>query len=418
MPLFHPLLLMMTVTSGPSEPCSGPLTRAAVVDCAAASSPRLVAARASVDAARGLSDAARVILPSNPTVSVTVGQRWNTNDDRALNVAGTLSQRLEISGQRRQRKDAADALVARREGGLEASTRDVIARALLAYYDVLAARAELLVISQGHATALQMQEVASARATAGLGMPLDTDLAAAEVAALQEQQALATGAVRAAEARLASALGLDPAGSLPDVIGELTPVAVPGGLTAATLGATTRPELAERQAQTEQVQAELSLLKRGRIPSPALSLFAQTDGFNERVIGGGLSMPIPLPFPLGRTNKGEIDGARARIDESNARLASAQRRVTLEATAAFHDYEAHKSAANAYRPDAEASARASLGTLASEIERGTLPVRDALLTQQALLRMLLRAVESKHGMCQAAVALALAAGHPLQEGAP
>ncbi len=418
MPLFHPFLFMMVVTSSPSDPCTGPLNRAAVVDCAAASSPRIAAARASVDAARGLSDAARVLLPSNPTVSVTVGQRWNTNDDRALNVAGTLSQRLEISGQRRQRKDAADALVARREGGLETSTRDVIARALLAYYDVLAARAELVVISQGHATALQMQEVASARATVGLGMPLDTDLAAAEVAALQEQQALATGAVRAAEAGLASALGLDPAGSLPDVLGDLSPVDVPEDLAVSTQSAAARPELAQQRAQTAQAQAELALLKRGRVPSPALSIFAQTDGFNERVIGGGLSLPIPLPFPLGRTNKGEIDGARARIEESSARLASTQRRVTLEATAAFHDYEAHKSAANAYRPDAEASARASLDTLASEIERGTLPVRDALLTQHALLRMLLRAVESKHGLCRASVALSLAAGHPLQEGAP
>ena len=418
MPPFHPFIFMMALASTPSEPCAGPLSRETVITCAASSSPRVAADQARVASARGDADAARVILPSNPTVSVTVGQRWNTSNDRAINVAGTLSQRLEIGGQRRQRKAIATAHVASREGGLERTTRNVIAQALLAYYDVLAARAELIVISQGHGTALQLQEVARAREKAGLGMPLDADLAAAEVAALQEHLALAHGAARVAEAQLASALGLDPMAPLPEVVGPLAPVPVPTGLRSSAEAANSRPELAQRRAQAKEAQAEFSLLKRARVPSPALSLFAQTDGFNERVIGGGLSMPIPLPFPLGRTNKGELHSAQARIEEANAHLASEQRRVRLEATAAYHDYEAHRVAASAYQPDAEASARASLDTLASEIQRGTLPVRDALLTQHALLRMLLRAVESKHSLCNASVSLSLAAGHPLQEGDP
>ena len=118
----------------------------------------------------------------------------------------------------------------------------------MAYYDLLAARRELLVITQGYDTALHMHEVARARADAGLGMPLDTDLAAAKVASLREQLALASGTVKVAESRLASTLGLDPTAALPEVTGELSPMAVPDGLQAAANGAA-RPTI-RRQATT------------------------------------------------------------------------------------------------------------------------------------------------------------------------
>ncbi|MGB1700278.1 MAG: hypothetical protein ACPHRO_10010, partial [Nannocystaceae bacterium] len=87
---FHSLVFTAALTAAPPDDCAGPLTREAVISCAARMSPRIEADRAHVAAAKGEADAARVILPANPTVSVTIGQRWNTLDDRALNVAGTL----------------------------------------------------------------------------------------------------------------------------------------------------------------------------------------------------------------------------------------------------------------------------------------------------------------------------------------
>jgi cobalt-zinc-cadmium efflux system outer membrane protein len=412
-------MLIFVLASGPSPDaaCSGPLTRQAVVECATAVSPRLRADRERVAAAEGDANAARVVLPSNPTASVTIGQRWNTVGDQSLNVSGTISQRIEIAGQRRKRKEAAQAEVRAHEHAAAATERDVVAEALFAYYDVLAARDELAVVERGHATALQLGEVASARTDAGLGTPIDGDLASAEAAALREQVALAQGRVRVAEARLASVLGLDPTATLPEVRGTLAPIPVPGGLRPATDAAHGRPEIAQREADREAHQARLRVLRRERAPSPSLSVFAQTDGFNERVVGGGLSFPIPLPFPLGRTNKGELQAAQARIREADARLDAEGRAVTLEATVAFHEYEAREQAAAAYTPASQATVRQSLGELSAQIERGRLPVRDALLTQQLLIASQLRAIESKHALCRAAVALALATGTRFEGGA-
>lgn len=414
--LLQLILFALAPGQAPDSACAGPLTRQAVIRCATEASPRLQADRERIAVAEGEADAARVVLPSNPTAAFTVGQRWNTVGDQSLNVSGTLTQRIEIAGQRRMRKAAAQADVRAHEHAAEATEREVVAQALFAYYDVLAAREELSVVQRGHATATGLHDVAAGRVRAGLGTPVDDDLAAAEAAALHEQVALAQGRVRVAEARLASALGLDPAAPLPEVRGELKPVAVPSGLQPASEAARGRPEIAQREADREAAQARLRLLERERAPNPALSFFAQTDGFNERVIGGGLSFPIPLPAPLGRTNKGEIAATRARIREADARLDAQGREVALETTVAYHEYEARKEAASAYGAGEQSSVRASLDGLSREIEQGRLPVRDALLTQQLLIASQLRAIESKHALCRAAVALAVASGADLGGG--
>ncbi|MEZ4427458.1 MAG: TolC family protein [Nannocystaceae bacterium] len=411
------LIITLALARPPDARCPGPLTRAAVITCATEQSPRLRADRERVAAARGEADAARVILPANPVVSATVAHRWNAAGDRDLNVSGTLSQRLEIAGERRKRMAAASAEVDARARDVELREREVIADALYAYYDVLASREEVLILARGQATAQRLRAVAEARASAGLGAPLSSDLAAAEAARLQEQLALARGRARVAEAELASALGLNPAGALPEVRGGLEPLPTPTGLTSAVQVASGRPELTRARAQRRVHEAQLGLLQRERAPTPSVSFFIQTDGFQERVIGGGLSFPIPLPYPLGRTNKGEIAAARARVREADEVIAAQARVLSLEATTAYHAFAARQEAAAAYTAQADASARGSLDALSEEIERGRLPVRDALLTQQSLLELLLRSLESRHQLCRAAVALVLAAGAPFPGGA-
>ncbi|MCA9717876.1 MAG: TolC family protein [Myxococcales bacterium] len=413
----HPLLLLVTFAGPPDTPCSGPLTREAVIACATQQSPRVRADEARVAAARGEADAARVLLPTNPNVAITVGQRWNTLGDRAVNVSGTLSQRLEIAGERRKRAAVADAEIDARARAAEVTERDVIADALLAYYDVLAVREEVTIVARGLATAERLRGVAEARAAAGLGAPLASELAAAEVARFVEHVALARGRVRVAESRLAVALGLDPTAPPPEVRGSLTPLATSDDVDDALRVASTRPELERARAEKRAREAQLALSRRERAPAPSLSFFVQTDGFNERVIGGGLSLPILLPHPLGRTNKGEIAAARARVREADERVAAAARVLSVEATTAYHEYAARREAAGAYSAHADASARRSLDALADEIERGRLPVRDALLTQQSLIDLLLRSTRSRHQLCLASVTLVLASGARFDGGA-
>ncbi len=411
------LLFSLLAVQPQPDACRGPFDRDAVVRCAAAASPRVRADREAVTAAQADASAAGVLLPSNPIASVTVGRRWNTTGDRATNVTGSLSQQVEIAGQRRRRIDVAAAEREARESQTEGTERDVVADALLAYYDVLAAREELDIIERASATAARLREVARARAEAGLGNPMETQLAAADEAGLRERAALSRGRVLVAQTRLASALGMDPTAEAPQVHGGLDPLPGPRDLQVATNAATARPEVRHLEARRRAEAARVRLLQRERMPSPSFSVFAQTDGFNERIVGGGLSFPIPLPFPLGRTNKGQIEAAQARTREADQRVEAAGRQMTLEATLAHHDLGARAEAAAAYPADTRDAAQQSLKALAGEIEGGRLPVRDALVTQQALIELLLRAVEADHALCRASVALALASGARFGGGA-
>jgi outer membrane protein, heavy metal efflux system len=143
-------------------------------------------------------------------------------------------------------------------------------------------------------------------------------------------------------------------------------------------------------------------------------LFVQNDGFDEFVLGGGLSFPIPLPAPLGRTNKGAIEAARADIRETEARRDAVRRDITLEAAMAERQLAARRRAAAAYDDEAIARARKSLQDLADQAAAGRLDLRDALATQRTLLELLLRQVQAQHELCRAAVALS----HALDELRP
>ena len=61
-----------------------------------------------------------------------------------------------------------------------------------------------------------------------------------------------------------------------------------------------------------------------------LSVSVERDGFGENFLGGGLSVPIPLPNPLVPNGAGEIAVARARSLQADLDVVALRRRVVLE----------------------------------------------------------------------------------------
>ena len=76
--------------------------------------------------------------------------------------------------------------------------------------------------------------------------------------------------------------------------GELSPLRV----STQQLRSSPRPELLSLRQSQVALEQRTSVLRRTRVPNPTVSVFAQNDGFNESVYGGGLSFPIPLPPPV------------------------------------------------------------------------------------------------------------------------
>jgi cobalt-zinc-cadmium efflux system outer membrane protein len=407
------ITLFLLLSGGdPADTCRGPLTRDDVIECARRNSPSVLADRELVAGAKGYEREARVVLPENPEIEFSAAYREGPGGQRAANYYGRLTQEVEIAGQRRRRIAAAQADREATSKRVEVTERDVIADALVAYYDAIAARRELEVLEGTVQTAKLLEDVARERARAGAAAPIEIDLAEAEKAGVHEQAELARGRMEMAQTRLAILVGLEP-GARPQLRGDLDPLPVAIDRIDDEAIAD-RPELAEVGARQKAARARLGLLQRTRAPNLRFHLFVQNDGFDELVLGGGLSLPIPLPAPLGRTNKGAIEAARADIRETEARRDAVRRDITLEAAMAERQLAARRRAAAAYDDEAIARARKSLQDLADQAAAGRLDLRDALATQRTLLELLLRQVRAQHELCRAAVALS----HALDELRP
>jgi len=179
-----------------------------------------------------------------------------------------------------------------------------------------------------------------------------------------------------------------------------------------------RPELAEASALFRASQHATSALRRGRIPNLTFSLYAQRDGFDERVLGGGVSLPVPLPYPLGRTLSGELAENEARTRQTAAVRDEVARRTRLEVVAAERSYEAARATLALYSEARLVCAQHSLDSIASELAAGRVAIGSVLLAQQTLIEFLRAYVDAKLTVCLASVELVRAAGLSLEEGAP
>jgi cobalt-zinc-cadmium efflux system outer membrane protein len=145
-------------------------------------------------------------------------------------------------------------------------------------------------------------------------------------------------------------------------------------------------------------------------------VFVQNDGFNERVIGAEISLPIPLPQPVGRTYAGEIAEAEALSRRAKTEVEQARRDIRLDLANARAAFAAVRAQSDLYTTERLGRAEQSLRAITSEIEAGRLATRDAIVAQQALVEMLRMGLETRKNLAISSVDLAVAAGYPLEKG--
>jgi cobalt-zinc-cadmium efflux system outer membrane protein len=287
---------------------------------------------------------------------------------------------------------------------------------LRAYFEALAARDAL-------DTALRLERVvqggsraAEASAARGLASGLDAQIAELIGVRLTQARIAAERDQSAALSALTSLLGRDPSASMPELNGELTPLSHVGGvqLSQLTAAAEDRPELAQAKDLRGARASGLTALKRSRVPNVRVSVFAQSDGFSERVLGAGLAVPIPLPYPLGQTAYGDIAEARALLRQADADVEAVRRGVKLELATALHVYRAAEAERALYTLERVERAEQSLKSLADELRAGRLSIGEAVIAQQTLVEFLRAHVAAKLGLCLASIELARAAGLSLE----
>lgn len=399
------------------------ISRSNVVRCALAASLTARSEQLRLESFDGRRQTASVLLPSNPALSLvgayTVDQSLQAADRQFL-WSATVSQEIEVAGQRGARLDLVSAETRGQRARLTAAQRETAASALIAYFDALAAQEELKIADRLAALAVALKTVAHARAQAGVASPLEAQLAESAAARLLTAQIGAQQRVATTGAALAAIVGLDPSVTRPRVDGELAPLPVShaSGRAVVEGAISRRAELVVAAAEKEAYGRRVALYERLRIPNPTLSVFVRSDWIAERSAGVAIGLPIPLPSPVGRTYAGEIAEANSLAHRADAETARLQRAVRLEVATALETVSARRRQAELYRPEQVRMTEDALRSIAEELEAQRLPVRDALLTQQGLIDYLYASIEARRTLCQASVVLAQAAALPIEAGAP
>lgn len=388
-----------------------------VVTCALDVSAAVRAERQSAIAAAGRRTAATPWFPSNPTLTVSAARRAST-DGRgpATNLYATLSQEVELAGQRASRRRAADADLAARNEDVVATRRHVAADAWVAYFDTLAARDALAVADRLETTGRQIARVTRARTDAGVASALDADVTDASSLRLAQNKLAAERELRVAKANLATLLGRDPLRDPPEVEGKLEPLPGSDALADAAHphGVRERPEVRALAHEQRSLEATAESYRRSRFPSVTLQIYGQNDGYDERVFGAGLSFPIPLPEPLGRLYVGQIEESSALARRMGERTELATRELLGELASAVAEYQTRRAEADLYGSERVARVEQVMSDIGKEIEGGRLAVRDAIVAQQALIDVVRASVETRRALCVASVRLAIAGSVPLE----
>lgn len=396
--------------------CGTKATRDNVASCAIRASLGVKAQTEATEAASARVTAAEPILPSLPVLGASAAQRTARGITPVLNWSASLSQEIEVAGQRSARLTSAAAEVeAERQRGV-ATERDAALAAWRAYFEALGAKEEVKRARSVEALAAKIETAVTAASAGGLASGIDAELAGARTLQATQARLAAERAEKAALVTLAALWGKDPSQVTLTAEGPLTPLAGVEELAAksAPKPATEKPEALALDAEKRSLEARADELRRARVPNLTVSLFVQNDGVNETVVGAGVSIPIPLPQPLGRSNAGEIAEASALSRRAATEAESVRRGAKADVAAAVAEYRSRKAEVDAFAADRLTRAETSLAGIATEIEAGRLSLKDAAQAQQALVDVLAAHLQARRALCLASVEVVRAAGLPVE----
>jgi outer membrane protein, heavy metal efflux system len=398
-----------------AQSCSGAIGRDSVARCAVRASLALARAQAQRDVLEGQRTAVSPLLPSNPTLVLSAAHR-STSAQSGANWYATLSQELEIAGQRSARRARADAALHAQDSALVATERDVATLAWRSYFQALAARDLQAAASRLEQFFMHSSRASQAGAAQGLVSGVDAEVAELNVLKLTQQRIEAERNAQIALAGLLTLLGRNAVAEPAPLSGELAPLAPAAALRFEELEGRVaqRAEVARAKQLLEVQRADRSAIERSRVPNITLSLLAQRDGFGEQVLGGGIALPIPLPYPLGRTYHGELTENAALTRQATLELEQLERTVRLEVVEAFYAHAAAKAQAALYTPARTEQAQRSLENLAQALQAGRVPISEAIIAQQTLVEFTRANIQTRLELCLSSIELARAAGLTLE----
>lgn len=308
---------------------SGPrqVTAAQILAFAEKNAPAMRVARSRIGLGKAEAEAASPLAPEDPELEVSVGPRIGAAGS-AVDVEVAVRQRLEISGARGLRIEAAERTRDRLQADLERVRWEVHHKVHAAFHAALVARERAQAAALRGAFARRLLEITLKRYQAGAISELQVQVVKGEAAQARQAEVKADSAYLAARLTLAELAGW-PAPRPPAPAGKLdAPRKAPPAHKLLQVAMAQSPALKRLTAEVEEAAARVRLADRSAFPTPtigaAYSRESEISGSANHVVLGTLALPIPL----WQRNRGERARARAAAAVARARLRSAEQRLS------------------------------------------------------------------------------------------
>lgn len=353
-----------------------PLGLADVVRIAAERRDEIAAARAGVRAAEARPAIAAAL--DDPMVSPAIDHLPFRLG--GLDVSVTIEQQLPLSGIRGHRRAAAVADLDRLRAEAARRALDVGIEAAGAFVMVHEQRRTATLLHEQIALATDVVSAASARYASGTATQADVLRAEVEVARITAMARALDGEVRAAEAMLATALGLDADTPVP-ALAELALTRPIPSAAAVAAALARRPELAAGRADVARAAAEAEVMRDRLRP---MALIRTGPSYTMAEGGGWMAMVgVSLPIWRGKLRAGVAE-AEAIRDLSAADLRATARMIEGDAAAALARLQSAHEGQRALATDVLPRAHMAVVPAISGYTAGQLPLVSVIEALQSL----------------------------------
>jgi cobalt-zinc-cadmium efflux system outer membrane protein len=353
-------------------------------------------------------------LWSSPELSGSVGQK--TVRDRGLSAEGvawsvSVVQPFEWPGRIGLRKAIANRDVELAELGLDRFKVALTTRMRLLAYGLFAAQEKAGAAGEVAERFQALREVLVQRDPAGLTPLLETRVIEATELAMQRKASQATLATQAALLELNKLRGLPPDARLSMEATHLAFRPAESAGTLVGLARTNNFELRLRAVELAQQGFRVELAKNERFPALSIgpSVSEERAGDRERIIGVGVS----LPLPLWNRNKGNIEAAVARQMQAEVSLNVTEREIQRQVVEAALIYETKLREMAKWRPDSVQHFKEAAELADRHYRLGAVPIATYVELQKQYLEAVEGLLDTKKEALEAASQLELLTGLPL-----
>ncbi|MCS6925245.1 MAG: TolC family protein [Candidatus Binatia bacterium] len=387
------------------------LTLAEALARARRQNPDLLAVRQELEIARGRLVRAQYPNPFNPELGGGAASRHFAEIPGSSNDFDiTLSQELEVAGQRRKRIEEADRNLAKVTQQIKDRERLILAQVKEVFYRSLFLRRRLALARAVEDLNRRLRDIATARFQAGDVAKMEVNVAEVRLGQARRATIVAARDYRNAVQELERLLGMEPVGQVTpdDQLPLHPPLPQPDQLIQRALE--NRPDLQAVVAEQQRVAAETALTHRLLVPNPTLQIFYRREEGGQTIAGGALRFPLPL-FDRKQAELVQLAGraAQARHERHSTEL-----RIQHEVRDAWRRYEAAREEVAVFETAVLERATENLQLIETAYQAGKIDLLQVVVVQNDLVQAQLFYLDALENYWLAHAALERAVGQDLQ----